>query len=73
MKKIPFTVLILITIVIGTAGCKKTCECTQWTNNQEGQSYTVDLESDGTICQDYTQMDTVNDMINGVICVEQAY
>lgn len=63
----------MIGMFIAAAGCKNSCECTQWTNNQEGQTYSVELESDGSVCQDYTQIDTVNNMINGVICSEQEY
>ena len=35
-----------------------------------GQSYTVDLEGDGSVCQQYSYTDTVNNMISGVICEE---
>ena len=50
--------------------CKNSCECTQWTNDIEGQSYIVDLEADGSICQNYTDIDTTDDKMNGVICKE---
>lgn len=73
MYKIVISILILSGILFATVGCNKSCECTQWTNNQEGQTYSVVLESDGSVCNDYTHTDTVNNMISGVICSEQEY
>jgi uncharacterized lipoprotein NlpE involved in copper resistance len=70
MKKILFTILIFLSLLFITISCKNRCECTQWTNSVEGQSYIVDLEADGSYCQYYTEIDTSNDVINGVICKE---
>lgn len=50
--------------------CKNSCECTQWTNSVEGQFYIVDLEADGSTCQEYTHIDTTFDTFSGVICKE---
>lgn len=70
MKKIIFTILLFLSLLFVITCCKKSCECTQWTNSVEGQSYIVDLESDGSTCQEYTEIDTTFDVISGVICKE---
>ncbi|HHT51984.1 MAG: hypothetical protein PHR19_03150 [Bacteroidales bacterium] len=51
--------------------CKKTCTCKQWNNDVAGANYTVDLESDGSKCSDYTRLDTINDMISGIECRDE--
>ncbi len=70
MKKLVHTILIFLSLLLINIGCKNHCECTQYTNSVEGQSYIVDLEADGTNCQYYTEIDTSNDVITGVICKE---
>lgn len=70
MKKIVHTILIFLSLLTVSIGCKNRCECTQWTNSIEGQSYIVDLEADGSSCRDYTEIDTSLDVVTGVICKE---
>jgi hypothetical protein len=61
--------LVLLAIVCFTvfilSSCKKSCECKLWTNNTIGQPYSVDLEGDGSQCNEYSSLDTSAITING--------
>ncbi len=68
-KRIALFIALTI-LLFSFQSCKKTCECQPFVNESFGQSYTVDLEGDGSVCQQYSYTDTVNNMISGVICEE---
>jgi len=61
--------LILLSIICFTMlvfnSCKKSCECKQWTNNIIGQPYSVELEGDGSQCNEYSSLDTTEIIISG--------
>lgn len=67
--------LVLLAIVCFTvfilSSCKKSCECKLWTNNTIGQPYSVDLESDGSTCSDYTSLDTLGGLVSGIECYDK--
>jgi hypothetical protein len=70
MYKRIFLFIALIILLFSFQSCKKTCECQPFLNETFGQTYTVDLEGDGTVCQQYSYTDTINSMISGVTCIE---
>ncbi len=70
MYKRIFLFIAFTFVLFSFQSCKKTCECQPFVNESFGQSYSVDLEGDGSVCQQYSYTDTVNNMVSGVICEE---
>lgn len=70
MKKIIVFCSIICFTMILFSSCKKSCECKLWTNNTIGQPYSVVLEGDGSICSDYTTLDTLGGLVSGIECYD---
>ena len=69
-KLFPFLTFLLINCLF-LLSCEKSCICKQWNNDVAGQKYSVTLENDGSNCSDYTQLDTIQDMISGIECYDE--
>lgn len=70
MKKFIALFFIICFTLIFFSSCKKSCECKLWTNNTIGQPYSVVLEGDGSICSDYTSLDTLGGLVSGIECYD---
>jgi hypothetical protein len=70
MNKRIFLFITIAILLFTLQSCKKTCECQPFLNETVGQEYTVELEGDGSTCQQYSYKDTVNNSISGVTCKE---
>ena len=48
--------------------CNKQCICKLWTNGVQGSDYTVALESDGSVCSDYSTINVKDTLWDGIEC-----
>ncbi len=74
MKKI-LAILTLFLAMLSFVACQKQCQCTKIVEDVDIEKFIFDLELDGSICEDYTDLEEVETdsgvvKMSGLKCVE---